>query len=78
MRRRLPGWLGPSNDRQSFSLRLITPKQEAEWKQGTLDDWAMETFNIAYDHVYGKPPLSKIRYGTSTGGHSSYADEVIE
>jgi hypothetical protein len=25
----------------------------------TPDDWAMEAFNIAYDDVYGEPPLSK-------------------
>ncbi len=36
----------------------ITPEQEAEWKQGTPDDWAMEAFNIAFDDVYGDPPLS--------------------
>jgi len=40
-------------------LAQITPEQEAEWKQGTFDDWAMEAFNIAFDDVYGEPPLSK-------------------
>jgi hypothetical protein len=40
-------------------LAQITPEQEAEWKQGTPDDWAMEAFNIAYDDAYGEPPLSK-------------------
>ncbi len=39
-------------------LAKITPEQEAEWKQGTPDDWAMEAFNIAFDDVYGDPPLS--------------------
>ena len=39
-------------------LAQITPQQEAEWKQGTPDDWAMEAFNIAFDDVYGGPPLS--------------------
>jgi hypothetical protein len=39
-------------------LAQITPEQESEWKQGTPDDWAMEAFNIAYDDVYGQPPLS--------------------
>jgi hypothetical protein len=37
----------------------ITPEQEAEWRQGTVDDWAMEAFNIAFTDVYGDPPLSK-------------------
>ncbi len=37
----------------------ITPEQEAEWKQGSPDDWAMEAFNIAFDDVYGQPPLSR-------------------
>jgi hypothetical protein len=40
-------------------LSQITPEQEAEWKQGTPDDWAMEAFNIAFDDAYGEPPLSK-------------------
>jgi hypothetical protein len=40
-------------------LAQITPEQEAEWRQGKPDDWAMEAFNIAYDDVYGEPPLSK-------------------
>jgi hypothetical protein len=39
-------------------LAQITPEQEAEWKQGTPDDWAMEAFNIAYDDAYSQPPLS--------------------
>jgi nuclease S1 len=40
-------------------LAQITPGQEVEWRKGTPDDWAMEGFNIAYDDVYGDPPLSK-------------------
>jgi hypothetical protein len=37
----------------------ITPEQEAEWKQGTPDDWAIEAFSVAQADVYGDPPLSK-------------------
>ena len=40
-------------------LSQVTPEQEAEWKRGTPDDWAMEAFNIAFDDAYGEPPLSK-------------------
>ncbi len=40
-------------------LAQITPEQEAEWTQGTPDDWAMDAFNIAFDHAYGDPPLPK-------------------
>jgi hypothetical protein len=40
-------------------LSKITPGQEAEWKQGTRDDWAMEAFNIAFDDTCGQPPLPK-------------------
>ncbi len=40
-------------------LAQITPDQEAEWKQGTPDDWAVEAFSIAQADVYGEPPLSK-------------------
>jgi S1/P1 Nuclease len=40
-------------------LAQITPDQETEWKQGTPDDWAMESFSIAQVDVYGDPPLSK-------------------
>jgi hypothetical protein len=39
-------------------LAQIAPEQEAEWRQGTFDDWAMEAFNIAFSDVYGDPPLS--------------------
>jgi hypothetical protein len=40
-------------------LAQITPAQEAEWKQGTPDNWAREAFDIAFDDAYGQPPLSK-------------------
>jgi hypothetical protein len=40
-------------------LAQIAPELEAEWKQGTFDDWATEAFNIAFDDAYGEPPLSK-------------------
>ncbi len=39
-------------------IAQITPAQEAEWKTGAPDDWAMEAFNISFDDVYGQPPLS--------------------
>jgi hypothetical protein len=29
------------------------------WRQGRFDDWAFESFDIAYADVYGEPPLSK-------------------
>jgi hypothetical protein len=40
-------------------LAQITSEQEAEWKQGTPNDWALESFSIAQVDVYGDPPLSK-------------------
>lgn len=40
-------------------LAQIAPEQEVEWRQGTPDNWAMEAFNIAFEDVYGEPPLSK-------------------
>jgi hypothetical protein len=40
-------------------LAQITPEQEAAWRQGSFDDWAFESFDIAYADVYGEPPLSK-------------------
>jgi hypothetical protein len=39
-------------------LAQITPEQEAEWKQGTPGDWAIEAFSISQADVYGDPPLS--------------------
>jgi hypothetical protein len=39
-------------------LAQITARQEAEWKLGTPDDWAVESFSIAQADVYGEPPLS--------------------
>jgi hypothetical protein len=38
-------------------LAKITREQEAEWKQGTPDNWAMEAFNTSFDDAYGQPPL---------------------
>jgi nuclease S1 len=40
-------------------LAEITPEKETEWRRGTPDDWAQEAFDIAFDDVYGQPPLSK-------------------
>ncbi len=40
-------------------LAQITPDQESQWKQGTPDQWAIESFTIAQTDVYGDPPLSK-------------------
>jgi hypothetical protein len=40
-------------------LAQITPAQEAEWREGTFDEWAFEAFDIAYADAYGEPPLSK-------------------
>jgi hypothetical protein len=50
---------GPPTALANQLLAQITPEQEAEWKQGTPDDWAQEAFDIAFDDVYGLPPLSK-------------------
>jgi hypothetical protein len=40
-------------------LAQITPEQAAEWRQGAIDDWAFEAFDIAYSDGYGEPPLSR-------------------
>jgi hypothetical protein len=39
-------------------LATITPAQKAEWEKRSLDDWAMEAFEISKSDVYGDPPLS--------------------
>jgi hypothetical protein len=39
-------------------IAQITPEQAAQWGEGTVDDWAWEAFNIAYEVAYGEPPLS--------------------
>jgi hypothetical protein len=39
-------------------LAQITPDQDAAWKRGTPDDWALESFSLAQADVYGDPPLS--------------------
>jgi hypothetical protein len=39
-------------------LAQITPAQEAEWKQGTPDDWTIEAFSMSQADVFGDPPLS--------------------
>jgi hypothetical protein len=40
-------------------LTRITSDQAAQWKGGTLDDWAMEAFMVSVSDAYGSPPLSK-------------------
>ncbi len=40
-------------------LAQITPEQEAEWKKGTVEDWAIESFSTSQADAYGDPPLSK-------------------
>jgi len=37
---------------------MITPADAASWAVGTLDDWVMESFQVAKSDVYGRPPLS--------------------
>jgi hypothetical protein len=39
-------------------IAQITPEHAATWREGTVEDWAWESFNIAYEDVYGEPPLS--------------------
>jgi hypothetical protein len=48
-------------------LTQTTSEQEAEWKQGSFNDWGMEASNIAFTAVYEDPPLSK-----NTGPARSY------
>src|SRR5262249_20872912 len=40
-------------------LAQITPTQVAQWKEGTVEDWAMEAFGISVSDAYDNPPLSK-------------------
>jgi hypothetical protein len=40
-------------------LTGITPTLAQQWTQGTLDDWAMEAFDLSRSDTYGNPPLSK-------------------
>jgi S1/P1 Nuclease len=40
-------------------LAQISSDQAALWKEGTVDDWAMEAFMVSVNDVYGNPPLSK-------------------
>jgi hypothetical protein len=34
--------------------RGIPPEQEAQWKEGTFDDWATDAFDISFREVYGE------------------------
>jgi hypothetical protein len=40
-------------------IEQITPELKAQWEPGSVDEWAMETFQISKADVYGDPPLSK-------------------
>jgi|HubBroStandDraft_6_1064221.scaffolds.fasta_scaffold257442_1 hypothetical protein len=37
---------------------MITPADAASWAVGTVDEWALEAFQVAKKDVYGEPPLS--------------------
>jgi hypothetical protein len=39
-------------------IEQITPEQKAQWEPGSVNDWAMEAFQISKSDVYGDPPLS--------------------
>ena len=48
------------NDPQSAAPDLIGrifDEERQEWSQGTAADWAMESFEVARDRVYGQLPL---------------------
>jgi hypothetical protein len=41
----------------------ITPTDASQWATGTVEDWAMETFNVALGDAYGTPHFPS---GTTT------------
>jgi len=54
--------LGPSPKRIAATLnRRIAPADAQSWARGTPTDWAMETFTVAKDDVYGKLPQPNAR-----------------
>jgi S1/P1 Nuclease len=38
-------------------LAEITPAQAEQWKEGTVEDWAIEAFKVSVSDAYGNPPL---------------------
>jgi hypothetical protein len=54
-------------------LAEITPAKASKWAAGSLEDWAMESFNLAKADVYGSPPLSK---GETQHLDSNYVDRA--
>jgi hypothetical protein len=48
----------PPSALASQLIAQITPEQAAAWRGGTVDDWAWESFNVAYEVTYGEPPLT--------------------
>jgi hypothetical protein len=36
--------------------RMLTPERVAKWSQGTVEDWANESFHLAQTVVYGDLP----------------------
>jgi S1/P1 Nuclease len=53
----------------------ITPADVKAWSNGSLDDWAMETFKLAKADVYGDPPLSKNELQHLD---TAYADQAVK
>lgn len=55
----------------------ITPKQKAQWEQGSVNDWAMEAFQLSKADVYGDPPLSKGTLQHLDANYVSRAEIVV-
>jgi hypothetical protein len=43
-------------DVAAYLISQISDEQRREWSRGTAADWAMESFAVARDHVYGRLP----------------------
>jgi len=58
-------------------IEQITPQQKTEWEQGSVNDWAMEAFQISKSDVYGDPPLSKGAVQHLDAGYVSRAETEV-
>jgi S1/P1 Nuclease len=58
-------------------LEQITPEQKKAWEQGSLDDWAMEAFEISKADAYGDPPLSRDTVQHLDAGYVSRAEKDV-
>jgi hypothetical protein len=58
-------------------IEQITPTLKTSWEQGSVDDWAMEAFELSKLDAYTDPPLSKDTVQHLDADYAAQAEEDV-